>query len=54
MIPRSLTTYRYVPSVTGVGTSGPLLIDHSTCDFVTSPRPPAFSASSGRSREGAR
>jgi hypothetical protein len=39
--------------VTGVGTSGPLPNDQSTCERVTSPRPPALIASIGRSRDGA-
>src|SRR5262249_53224796 len=52
-MPRSLTTYTYIPSVTGVGTSGPLGNVHRTCDLVTSPRPPAFTAIIGRSRDDA-
>ena len=38
--------------MTGVGTSGPFMNRHSTCDAVTSPRPPGLIASSGRSRDG--
>src|ERR1044071_2129350 len=53
MTPLSRTTYRYWPSVTGVGTSGPLSNAKTRCDVVTSPRPPARNARSGRSRLGA-
>ena len=42
----------YLPSVAGVGTSGPWSVDQTLCDVVTSPRPPARNAMSGRTRDG--
>ena len=42
-----------MPSVAGVGTSGPRSKDHSTALFVTSPLPKAFSTSIGFTRVGA-